>query len=208
MPIHDVTRPVRAGMAVWPGDPPVTSWRVTDLARGELATTHGLSLGLHAGTHLDAPAHVLHRGAAVDAVPLAVCCGPAWLVDVGDTELIRLEHLLSHLPGAVERLIIRTRGSRRDDGAFPADWPALDPAAADHLAAAGLLLLGVDTPSVDPVESHALPAHHALLGRGVVILENLALADVPAGPYELIALPLRLTGLEASPVRAILRSDR
>ena len=208
MTLHDVTRPLATGIAVWPGDPPVTTRRIMDLARGEPVTTHAVALGLHAGTHLDAPSHVVPGGAPVDAVPLEHCCGPAWLVDVGDVDVIRLEHLLPHLPGPVARLLLRTRAGDRPDGAFPADWPALDPAAAAHLVAAGLVLLGTDAPSVDAVDSATLPAHHALLGGGAVILENLALAGVPPGPYELLALPLRLVGLEASPVRAILRSDR
>jgi len=208
MTIHDVTRPLATGIAVWPGDPPVFTQRITDLAQGDPASTHAVTLGLHAGTHLDAPSHVVPGGACVDEVLLASCCGEAWLVDVGDVDVIRLEHLLPHLPHAVSRLLLRTRSSRRPDAVFPADWPVLDLAAAAHLTATGLVLLGTDAPSVDPLDSTTLPAHHALLGAGAVILENLALDGVPAGPYELLALPLRLTGLEASPVRAILRSYR
>ena len=105
----------------------------------------------------------------------------------------------------VERLLLRT-GRTIAEGAFPTDWPVLAPNVAAALVANGLRLLGVDAPSVDERESKSLDVHHAILGAGACVLENLDLSGVPEGRYELVALPQRLVGLDASPVRAVLRS--
>jgi arylformamidase len=105
----------------------------------------------------------------------------------------------------VERLLLRT-GRTIADGAFPAAWPVLAVETATALAARGLRLLGVDAPSVDERENRTLDVHRALFGGGAFVLENLDLRDVPEGRYELIAPPQRLVGLDAAPVRAVLRT--
>ena len=103
-----------------------------------------------------------------------------------------------------ERVLIAT-GTFPDPERFRTDFAALDPALVDWLAEAGVRLVGVDTPSIDPAESRDLPAHHAVRRHDMNILEGVVLDGVPAGHYELIALPLRLVGFDGSPVRAILR---
>jgi arylformamidase len=127
------------------------------------------------------------------------------VVEVPPAPLILPEHLAGIDLGDPPRLLLKT-GSVRDPSRFPERFSALSPDLARALGAVGALLVGLDTPSVDPFDSKDLPAHHALVAGGVANLEGLLLDEVPPGRYELIALPLRLVGLDASPVRAVLRT--
>lgn len=111
--------------------------------------------------------------------------------------------LKARLPRRVERLLLRT-GRSIAGGTFPDTWATVTPAGVHVLSQRGLRLLGVDAPSVDERESKSLETHRALFAKGITVLENLDLRGVPDGPYELIALPLRVEGLDAAPVRALL----
>ena len=202
MRIHDVTRPMAAGMPVWPGDPPCRCGWYARLP-ADVANGAELSFGAHTGTHVDGPLHVLEDGAPIGRVPLDAFVGPAHVVDVGDEATIGEAWLAANLPDGCDRLLLRTR-AWRDSGIFPTRWPALTPGAARLLVARGVRLLGTDAPSPDPLESRELPVHHVLLGAGIPIVENLLLDDVAPGPYELVALPLRLAEADASPLRAVL----
>jgi arylformamidase len=159
----------------------------------------------HVGTHADAPLHVHDGWPASDLLPLEAFLGPALVLDVSDSPDGPLS-IASDDPrlAACERLLLRT-GRTIATGTFPAAWPWLRPELAGTLAARGVRLVGVDAPSVDERESKMLEVHHALFAGGAYILENLDLRDVDAGFYELIALPQRLAGLDAAPVRAALR---
>jgi arylformamidase len=149
-------------------------------------------------------------GAGADLLPLDAFAGPALVVTLdGDPRDVGIDELRAHLSRSdggrpVERLLLRT-GRSVARGAFPADWPALEARCAAAIAGEGLRLLGVDAPSVDRRESKSLATHHALFDGGAQVLENLDLRDVPDGRYELAAYPLRLAGLDAAPVRAVLR---
>ena len=160
----------------------------------------------HVGTHADAPLHVHDGWPASDALPLDPFLGDALVLDVSGaaTGPLALRADDPRLAG-VTRLLLRT-GRSIADGHFPAEWPVLRPETAAELARGGLRLLGVDAPSVDERESKSLAVHHALFGGGAFVLENLDLRGVSAGRYELVALPQRLAGLDAAPVRAVLRS--
>lgn len=201
MRIHDVTRPMTAGMPVWPGDPPCRCGWYARLPH-DGANGAELSFGAHTGTHVDGPLHVLEDGAPIGRVPLDAFVGSAHVVDTGATPEVGEEWLAANLPDGCERLLLRTRAWR--DASFPEAWPALTPGAARLLADRGVRLLGTDAPSPDPPDSQELPAHHVLLGAGIPIVENLLLDGVAPGAYELIALPLRLAEADASPVRAVL----
>ncbi len=162
--------------------------------------------GTHTATHVDAPYHVLEGGACVDELPLEPFIGPATVVESsGRSALDRdfMRELLGRHPG-VERILFRTR-AWVDPGRFPEHFPPIDSDAAALIVASGILLVGTDAPSVDPVDSEDLPAHRTLLSAGVVIIENLLL-DVPDGLHELIALPMRIVAADAAPVRALLRT--
>jgi arylformamidase len=202
MRIIDVTRPVFAGMPVWPGDPPCRcGWSARLRDSGYNAAE--LSFGAHTGTHADGPLHVLDDGARIGDLPLDAFIGQAHVVDTGDAQSIDAEWLASNLPAGCERLLLRTR-AWADPSVFPTSWPALTFGGAELLVARGVRLLGTDAPSPDHPETEVLPVHRVLLEAGVPIIENLLLDDVHGGAYELIALPLRLTEADASPVRAVL----
>jgi|DewCreStandDraft_2_1066082.scaffolds.fasta_scaffold00161_8 arylformamidase len=205
MALYDLSWPLMPGLPVWPGDHPIRwNWTLRR-AQGASVNLGAVATTTHAGAHADAPLHVDDAGAPIDALDLEAYWGEAYLADAppdGRLDDAWAARLLADDPP--RRLLVRT-GCWRDERTFPTDFPTLTPAAAARLAAAGLRLYGTDAPSVDAFHSVDLPVHRALLGAGVAVLENLRLAGVPPGRYELVALPLRLVGADASPVRAVLR---
>lgn len=162
----------------------------------------------HIGTHADAPLHVRDGAPASDELPMDAYCGEAVVLDVSDAPAGELPIRADdrRLEGCT-RLLLRT-GRTIAIGSFPDCWPALSAATASALTQRGVRLVGVDAPSVDERESKTLDVHHALFDGGAFVLENLDLRDVAPGRYELIALPMRLAGLDAAPVRAVLRDAR
>ncbi len=198
--IYDLSPPLSPRIAVWPGDVPFTR-EVTTPPDG--TTFSSVRTTLHLGSHADAPLHMVAGAAAIDEVLLETWIGPCQVVEtrVAPRGRVRLDDL-AELPSA-PRLLLKTGtfGSRErfDDG-----FAGLDPGLASQLAARGVVLVGIDTPSVDPYDDHAYTAHRALVRAGVAWLEGLVLAHVPAGLYELSALPLRIEGGDGSPVRAVL----
>ena len=203
--LYDVSVAVRVGTPEWPGDAPFDcGWtaRIADGASVNLSSTSGSP---HVGTHADAPLHVHDGWPASDALPLGAFLGDALVLDVSDAATGPMAITPDDLRLAgVERLLLRT-GRTIAIGRFPADWPVLSAETAAALARRGVRLVGVDAPSVDARESKSLEVHRALFAGGAFVLENLDLRDVPEGRYELIALPQRLVGLDAAPVRAVLR---
>jgi arylformamidase len=202
MELLDVTVPVREGMVVYAGDPEVHLERVASLAEGDLANISRLDLGVHTGTHVDAPLHFFDGAAGVESLPLDVLLGPAEVVDAtgveGDLDEPALRSL--RLPRA-GRLIFKTTNSelwKRDE--FAEDFVKLTGDGAELLVAAGVRLVGIDYLSVGDED-----AHRALLGAGIVALEGLDLRGVEPGRYELLCLPLRLAGVDGAPARAVLR---
>jgi len=203
--LYDISVAVRVGTPEWPGDAPFGCGWTTRIADGATVNLSSISGSPHVGTHADAPLHVHDDWPASDALPLAAFVGDALVLDVsafasGPMPLAADDPRLA----GVERLLLRT-GRTIADGRFPPDWPVLAPDTAATLAARGLKLVGVDAPSVDARENRTLDVHRALFGGGAWVLENLDLRAVPAGRYELIAPPQRLVGLDAAPVRAVLR---
>ena len=205
----DISPPVGRHAPVWPGDTAYTAsvhWPMTD---GSPVAVHRFTTTPHVGAHADAPAHFRADGAAIDAVPLEPYLGPAQVVHCVDpsgpvVSLPDVRTALRRSSGPVApRLLIRTYAS------FPTAWQddfrGLDPELLGWLAGQGGVLMGTDAASLDPMRSTAMAAHQAAADHGIAILENLYLDDAPEGRYELIALPLRLVGLDASPVRAVLR---
>lgn len=204
--IHDISVLVRPGTPEWPGDVPFSCGWTSRLADGESVNLSHTAGSPHVGTHADAPLHVRDGAPASDDLPVAPFLGGAVVLDVSDAPAgpLTLRTDDSRLVGCV-RLLLRT-GRTIADGRFPDDWPALAASTARALTQRGVRLVGVDAPSVDERESRTLDVHHALFDGGAYVLENLDLRDVVPGRYELIALPHRLAGLDAAPVRALLRS--
>jgi arylformamidase len=179
--IWDITRPLAPGLPAWPGDRPYSRHWTARLEDGAPCNVGEIAMSCHAGTHIDAPFHFAGTGATVDEVPLQACVGPCVVLP-----LARLAEAAGE-----ERVLLRAGGGA--------------PTAAQVEALPGLRLLGTDGGSVDREDAATLDVHHALWHRGAVILEGLDLDGVSDGRYELIALPLRLAGMDAAPVRALLR---
>jgi arylformamidase len=205
----DASVPCAPGTPPWPGDTPFSCGWTMRLADGDSVNLSSLTMSPHVGTHADAPLHVKEGGRPSDAIPVQPFNGLVHVVDVRDlTGVITLEMLRERL--RVEepvRVLLRT-GASVAEGRFPDAWPWLDATAAAHLASRGLRLLGTDAPSVDARDSKSLDTHHALFDGGAQVMETLDLRDVTPGPYELRALPMRVQGLDAAPVRALLRPIR
>ena len=209
MPIYDVTVPIRSGMPIYEGDPPVKIEAASSLASGDSANVSFLHLGAHTGTHVDAPAHFIESAAKIDSLPLDVLIGPARLVHVAeDRTEIDSEFLSSCDLENVERIIFRTRNSGFWESGFRKDFTHLLPEAAEMLVNRGVKLVGTDYLSIEKFHSGHHRTHIALLARGVVIVEGLNLSGVPAGDYELICLPLKIAegAGDGAPARVVLRT--
>jgi arylformamidase len=202
--VRDISVVVQPGTPEWPGDTAYTCRWTSRMSTGASVNLTAFEMSPHVGTHADAPLHVRDgRPASEHLSPLSFM-GPAIVLGVESVDgAIDVDALSTRLPRRVERLLLRT-GRTIASGSFPDAWPALTPACVRWLVSRGLRLLGVDAPSVDGRESKSLETHQALFDAGASILENLDLRDVSDGPYELIALPLRIAGLDAAPVRAVL----
>jgi arylformamidase len=204
-PIIDITRPMDPSAVPFPGDPPLEITREASCQRDGYLL-HRMSMGLHFGTHVDAPAHFLTGGATIDQLAPDRFVVPAQVVSAQGGGAISADDLPDRSQGAGEALLLAT-GSF-PPGADPAGgWSALTPQACGHILSAGWSLVGIDTPSVDAPDSADHECHHQLLAGDVVVLESADLRRVAPGRYSLICLPLRLVGCEASPVRAVLVAD-
>ncbi len=209
--IHDVSVPIRSGGLVYPGNPAISITLQQAISAGAGANVSRIDFGSHTGTHVDAPKHFFDDGAGVDTLALDVLMGPARLLvfGAGVTSVGRAELEPYDLTG-VTRLILRTRNSEwlaSGSTEFHSDYTYLAPDGAEYLVALGVKLVGVDYLSVEQFHSGHHLTHRTLLERGVIIIEGLMLANVPAGEYELRCLPLRLEGLDGAPARAVLMSD-
>lgn len=203
--LWDISPTIRPGMPVWPGDTPFDAQRTWQLDESCPVNVSMITMSTHTGAHADAPFHYDEAGARADELDLARYIGPCRVIDAtGAGGRIEPDDLAPHLDGATERVLVRTYESVPQDTWDPA-FRALAPGSIDLLADRGVVLVGVDTPSLDPEQSKTMDAHMAVRKHGLAILEGLVLDGVPAGDYELIALPLKLAGLDAAPVRAVLR---
>ena len=202
--IYDISPLVDETIAVWPGDSPYRAEDLLRIEEGAAVHLSTITLSCHTGAHADAPCHFVAGREGIDAVPLEVYLGPCRLVDVAPAD-----HAVrpADLGGAdvAERMILRT-GCGTDRSVFPDPLTCLTVELIELLAERGVVLIGLDSPSVDRFDSKDLPCHRALGRHGIANLESLALEGVPTGRYELIALPLKLKGRDASPVRAVLRT--
>jgi arylformamidase len=197
--IHDVSVPVQPGMVVYPGDPTVSLTRVQSLAAGDIANISLLELGVHTGTHVDAPLHFFDGAEAVEGLDLGTLVGPAQVLEVpGNGDVDAAAH--EGLDQGVDRVLFKTRNSEawaRDE--FYEGFATIAPDAAERLVAAGIRLVGIDYLSVGSPETH-----RTLLGAGVVAIEGLDLRAIAPGTYTLVCLPLKLVGADGAPARVVL----
>ncbi|MBN1427123.1 MAG: cyclase family protein [Anaerolineae bacterium] len=205
--IYDITRTISPSLAVWPGDTPFSFRYILSQEAGDPVNLTTLDIGAHTGSHIDAPYHCNSAGEHPADLPLEQYIGTAHLVTI-DRQYggIVPEDFAGQKLAGMERLIIHTWAGDLPDERWPEDFPYPTLELAEWLAGRGVVLLGVDTPSVDRFGDDRLSCHHYLTSRGIAILETLTLSHVPDGIYELIALPLKIAGVCGSPVRAILRT--
>jgi arylformamidase len=203
--VYDITIPVREGLAVWPGDTPYRFELGWKMSEGQSVNVDTVTMSCHTGTHADAPFHFLPDGEGIGELDLSPYLGPAIVADVQGRTVITTDDLDDLNLSDAPRLLLKT-GGWADHERFPETVPVIAPDVPAFLAERGIVLLGMDVPSVDEIESKDLPNHHALAAQGIHILESLDLRAITPGLYELTALPLRLMGADGSPVRAILRS--
>ncbi len=203
--LYDITPPITPDLAVWPGDTPPAREVLLDMARGDNLTLSTLRATVHLGAHVDGPNHYGVAAEAIDCRTLDYYLGPCQVIRVAAERGTRITPAQITADISAPRVLLAT-GSYPDPTQFNDDFAACAPELVDALHARGVKLLGIDTPSVDLFESSDLPAHLRVLAHDMAILEGIVLADVPEGVYELIALPLKLVGFDASPVRAILRT--
>jgi len=204
--LWDISPPVGPKSPVFPGDTPYAQrWSMT-LEPGSPVNVSAVTLSPHVGAHADAPLHYDPNGAAIGKLDLAPYLGRCRVIHaIGTRPLVTIEHLAHALDETLpERVLVRCY-ARAPLDRFDDALPAYAPEAIEHLADRGVLLVGIDTASIDPAASKTLDAHQAIRRRGLRVLENLVLDDVPEGDYELIALPLKWIDADASPVRAVLR---
>ena len=203
--LYDISQPLRPDLPVWPGDTPFGLERTWVLEGDCPVNVSRLTLSTHSGAHADAPLHFDPEGAAIDAVDLVPYLGPAQLLSVLEgPERIAAGEVMPRLQPGTRRVLLRTFDAFPHD-AWPSHFRTPAPDLVEALGAAGVRLLGIDGPSLDPQEAKDLVSHQALGRWRMAVLEGLVFDGVPDGAYELIAPPLRFSGADASPVRALLR---
>ncbi|MDD1711715.1 MAG: cyclase family protein [Methanoregulaceae archaeon] len=197
MAIYDVTRPLAPGMVVFPGDV-IPSLTKEDNGRYLITDLH---LSSHSGTHIDAPAHYLRNGQTVDRIPLEHLIGPCRVLDLSEgTREIGPDDLAGRIHG-VHKILLKTSFSGETH--FYPEYPALSAEAVPLITDAGIHCIGIDSPSIESCDGEGM-VHTGLLSKGVTIIELLDLSAVPGGDYLMMALPLRLQGIDGSPARVIL----
>lgn len=203
--VWDISPPLHAATPPFPGDTPYSQQWAARIDDNCPVNVSAIMMSPHLGAHADAPLHYADGAAAIGAVDLHPFLGPCRVIHAfGAGPLVEPRHLAHAEHGLPPRVLVRTCTTAPT--AWSEHFSAFAPQTIDWLADRGVVLVGIDSQSVDPATSKDLPSHHRLLARDLRVLENLVLDAVPAGDYELIALPLKLVEADASPVRAVLRA--
>lgn len=206
----DISLPIRNGMVHWPGDPPVQIERVMDLELGDSHVLSKLSLGSHTGTHIDAPLHFIKGGMSVSEMPLNVTNGRARVIGISDKERINIWEITGQNIRKGQRVLFKTRNSTLlwNSDKFDENFVFMSEEAARFLVDCRVDLVGVDYLSVGGFKKNGAEIHRILLEAGIWIIEGLNLSGVIPGEYELICLPLKITGGDAAPARAALKRPK
>jgi arylformamidase len=214
MKIFDISRPLFNGLAPWPGDTAFHFELKWKMAEGATVNVGAVQMGVHNGSHADAPFHFEEGAKAIEQMPLETYLGDAVVIDLTkqfeadrtrQIAIADLEPSVGALANA-PRLLLKT-GVWKDSKIFPEWIPVIAPDVTEWLGKLNVKLLGLDLPSVDSIDAKTLVNHHALAAAGIAIVESLDLSEVEPGTYHFSALPLRITDGDAAPVRAILWRD-
>jgi len=215
MKIWDISRTLSNDFAEWPGDEPFHHRLTREIAKGQTVNLGAIAMSVHNGTHADARLHFDPKGESIEKAPLDTYLGRATVVDLAQTffcskekHLITIEDFAPHAEeiAATSRLLIKT-GRWSDSTIFPNQIPVIAADVPAWLQKNGVKLLGLDLPSMDEIDSKSLQNHHALARAGIAIVESLDLSDVGSGIYNFAALPLKIAGADAAPLRAVLWRD-
>jgi arylformamidase len=203
----DISVTVRPGMVTWPDNPPVRVDRVMQMEQGDVCNVSNLSLGAHTGTHMDGLLHFIANGKGLEKMPLDATIGPARVIEIKDRVSIKPADLIPHRLKKGERILFKTRNSKRSwkMDRFDEDFIYIAQEAAQLLVNKGVQTVGVDYLSVGGFKKDGVETHQILLGAGVWVIEGLNLAKVAPGKYDLICLPVKIDHSDGAPARAILR---
>lgn len=203
----DVSIPLRSGMVHWPDNPPVSITRMLDMEKGAVCNVSIMALGAHTATHMDGPLHFIARGKGLDTLPIEATVGPCKVIAVDDAECIRPRHLTGKGIRRGDRILFKTRNSRRSwkTDKFDEDFIYISKEAAQTIVDLGVRTVGVDYLSVGGFRKDGVETHQILLGAEVWIIEGLNLARINPGNYDLLCLPLLVQNSDGAPARALLR---
>jgi arylformamidase len=203
----DITVPLSDGMVNWPGDPPIKVFRIRDMGKGDEFNMTALSMSVHSATHLDAPSHFTKLKTGIDKMPLSAVVGNARVIEIEDRDLIQPEELRPHRIKKGERILFKTRNSKRrwDKKPFNENFVHLSTDAAKHLVERQVQTIGVDYLSIGGYEGNVSEVHHIILNARIWVIEGLDLSHIEPGNYELICLPIKIENCEGAPARALLR---
>lgn len=204
MKIFDISPAINLSTPVFPGDQAFEREVTLDMTKGDNIGLSWIKTTLHIGAHTDAPSHYRAEGKPIDARDLSLYLGDCQVIDLSSVGPRRI--VSGDLAGQdvkARRVLFKTNSFLHDQP-FQMSFTSLSAELIDFLAKKGVCLVGIDTPSVDPADSKDLPSHAALYRNDFAVLEGIDLSAVEAGFYELVALPLKITGADASPVRAVL----
>ena len=208
MKLIDVTVPLDSALPTYPNNTPFTVEAIARIARGDSSNVSTLHMSAHCGTHVDAPRHFFDAGAGTEALPLEMLIGRTRVIEVSSRTGIAAEDLNGLDLSEDVRLLIKTHNSRLwGSPDFHTDYIGVTESGAKHLVGKGIKVLGVDYLSVEQFRKPGAPAHHVLLGAGMIVIEGLNLADVDPGVYEMYCLPLRIVGADGAPARVVLRKS-
>ncbi len=204
----DISVPLYPNMVHWPGDPGFERSLFKSMARGDVCNVSQFSSCAHMGTHMDAPLHFIQDGVSMEKMPIDAVIGPCRVVEIKHRVAITPEELKPLRLQRGERILFKTRNSRRSwkMKSFDEDFIYISKEGAQHIVDCGVMTVGVDYLSVGGFRKDGVETHHVLLGAKVWIIEGLNLAKVSVGKYELVCLPLKIEGSDGAPARAVLRA--
>lgn len=211
MKFYDISLPISPSMPVWPGDPPVELTQVTSIPGGDSANISHINMGVHCGTHIDAPKHFIDTGKTIDQIPLEKLIGKVLVLEIDASVEVISENVLKAHPAHdllvnSSKVIFKTHNSElweQNPEVFQEKFVAINTLGATYLSQLNLDLIGIDYLSIAPYDETIQP-HLSLLSNEIVLLEGLKLSGVPGGVYDLFCLPLNLKGCDGSPARVIL----
>jgi arylformamidase len=204
----DVTLDIKSGMLHWPGDPPVILERVHDMRQGDEVNLSRITMGVHSGTHVDAPVHFIKEGTGIDVIPIETLVGPARVLEMTARAGIAAKDLAGQGVAKGERILLKTGNSAErllHMDAFTEEFVHLSESGAKYLVSAGVKVVGIDYLSIGGYKIDGRTVHRMLLAAGIAVIEGLDLSNVAPGHYDMVCLPMKISGSDGAPARVILR---